>query len=238
MLTVQRSRCQNQNTPVEHVCKDTNIFCIFANVRKNLISLAVLLALCSCASVRRATPIDTRELKPYPVSSEGKKEAGKADEKKPSIPQEKPSEAAVKGEEKKVSAQALSDQVIAYAREFLGVPYKLGAAGPRQFDCSHFTTYVFGHFGYKLTPYTVTQITEGREVESFSDLQKGDLVFFGKRGSVRNIGHVGIVVSVNYEKGSFNFIHASVSKGVAEDVSTHPYYQMRYIGARRVLPDE
>ena len=238
MLTVQRSRCQNQNTPIERGCKDTNIFCIFANVRKNLISLAVLLALCSCASVRRATPIDTQELKTYPVSSEGKKEAEKADEKKPSAPQGTPSETPVRGNEKKVSAQALSDQVIAYAREFLGVPYKLGAAGPRQFDCSHFTTYVFGHFGYKLTPYTVTQITEGREVESFSDLQKGDLVFFGKRGSVRNIGHVGIVVSVNYEKGSFNFIHASVSRGVTEDVSTHPYYQMRYIGARRVLPAE
>ena len=223
---------------MERGCKDTNIFCIFANVRKNLIFFAVLLALCSCASVRRVTPIDTRDLKTYPVSSDEKKEAAQADAEKPSAPQEAPTETPVKGREKKVSTQVLSDQVIAYAREYLGVPYKLGAAGPGQFDCSHFTAHVFKHFGYTLTPFTGAQISEGREVESFSDLQKGDLVFFGKRGSVRNIGHVGIVVSVNYEKGSFNFIHASVSKGVTEDVSTHPYYQMRYIGARRVLPDE
>ena len=131
----------------------------------------------------------------------------------------------------------LSDQVIAYARTFTGVPYKLGASGPKQFDCSGFTRYVFKHFGYELTQYSGAQFTQGREVPSYADLQKGDLVFFGKRGSVRNIGHVGIVVSVNEENGSFNFIHASVSKGVTEDNSNHPYYLMRYIGARRILPD-
>ena len=207
-------------------------------MRENLISFVVLLALCSCASVRRATPIDTQDLKTYPVPSEEKKETAQADTEKASLPAPTPSQDPVTGSEKKNSTQALSDQVIEYARGFLGVPYKLGAAGPRQFDCSHFTTYVFKHFGYTLTPFTGAQISEGREVESFSDLQKGDLVFFGKRGSVRDIGHVGIVVSINYEKGSFNFIHASVSKGVTEDVSNHPYFQMRYVGARRVLPDE
>ena len=153
-----------------------------------------------------------------------------ADIQKPA-PQEEP-------KTRKEVAKPLSQQVIDYARTYTGVPYKLGAAGPKQFDCSHFTTHVFKHFGYTLTPYTVTQFTEGRPVESYGDLRQGDLVFFGKRGSVRNIGHVGIVVSVNEENGSFNFIHASVSKGVTEDNSNHPYYMMRYIGARRVLPDK
>ena len=63
-------------------------------------------------------------------------------------------------------------------------------------------------------------------------------MFFGKRGSVRDIGHVGIVVSVDYNRGSFRFIHASTSGGVVESDSNHPYYMMRYIGARRILPDE
>ena len=207
-------------------------------MRKNLISFVVLLALCSCASVRRATPIDTQDLKTYPVASQDRTEASTVHETIPSSSEKKSSAAPVKKTKNKQSSKKLSEQVIEYARTFTGVPYKLGAAGPSQFDCSHFTAHVFKHFGYTLTPYTGAQIEEGREVRSFSDLQKGDLVFFGKRGSVRNIGHVGIVVSVNYEKGSFNFIHASVSKGVTEDVSTHPYYQMRYIGARRVLPDE
>ena len=133
---------------------------------------------------------------------------------------------------------ALSDQVIAYARTFLGTPYNLGASGPSRFDCSSFTRYVFKHFGFDITAYSAVQFREGREVPSYRDLQKGDLVFFGKRGSVRNIGHVGIVVSIDKEVGSFTFIHASVSNGVVEQSFNHPYFMMRYMGARRILPDE
>ena len=133
---------------------------------------------------------------------------------------------------------ALSDQVIAYARSFLGTPYKLGASGPSRFDCSSYTRYVFKHFGYDITAYSAVQFREGREVPSYRDLQKGDLVFFGKRGSVRNIGHVGIVVSIDKETGGFTFIHASVSNGVVEQSFNHPYFMMRYMGARRILPDE
>ena len=133
---------------------------------------------------------------------------------------------------------ALSDQVIAYARTFLGTPYKLGASGPSRFDCSSYTRYVFKHFGFDITAYSAVQFREGREVPSYRDLQKGDLVFFGKRGSVRNIGHVGIVVSIDKEVGSFTFIHASVSNGVVEQSFNHPYFMMRYMGARRILPDE
>ena len=133
---------------------------------------------------------------------------------------------------------ALSDQVIAYARTFLGTPYKLGASGPFRFDCSSYTRYVFKHFGFDITAYSAIQFKEGREVPSYRDLQKGDLVFFGKRGSVRNIGHVGIVVSVDKETGGFTFIHASVSNGVVEQTFNHPYFMMRYMGARRILPDE
>ncbi|MBP3202365.1 MAG: C40 family peptidase [Bacteroidales bacterium] len=134
-------------------------------------------------------------------------------------------------------AESLEDQVIAYARSFTGTPYKLGATGPKQFDCSGFTSYVFKHFGYALTAYSQAQFREGREVSSFADLKKGDLVFFGKRGSVRTIGHVGIIVSIEEEKGSFTFIHASVSKGVTEESSSSGYFLMRYMGARRILPD-
>ena len=135
-------------------------------------------------------------------------------------------------------ASVTGDDVVAYARTFLGTPYKLGAAGPKAFDCSSFTRYVYRHFGYDITAYSLVQFHEGREVESYADLQKGDLVFFGKKGSVRNIGHVGIVVSVDREKGSFTFIHASVSNGVVEQTSSHPYFMMRYMGARRLLPDQ
>jgi hypothetical protein len=45
-------------------------------------------------------------------------------------------------------------------------------------------------------------------------------------------------VEKDEETGSFTFIHASVSKGVIIESSNHPYFQLRYMGARRILPDE
>ena len=63
-----------------------------------------------------------------------------------------------------------SDDVVAYARTFLGTPYKLGAVGPKQFDCSSYTRYVYKHFGYDLTAYSAVQLREGRPVNSYRDL--------------------------------------------------------------------
>ena len=131
----------------------------------------------------------------------------------------------------------LVDELLDYAKTFLGVPYRLGAAGPELFDCSGFTRYVFREFGYSLPHNSQAQFKMLRPVESFSDLRKGDLVFFGSRGSIREIGHVGIVVDVDLDRGMFNFIHASTSNGVEIQRSTQPYFMMRYIGAGRVLND-
>ncbi|MBQ9192621.1 MAG: C40 family peptidase [Bacteroidales bacterium] len=131
----------------------------------------------------------------------------------------------------------LVDNLLDYAKTFIGVPYRLGASGPTQFDCSGFTSYVYREFGYELPHNSQQQYKDSRPVESFSDLRKGDLVFFGARGSIRNIGHVGIVVDVDLDHGSFRFIHASTSNGVEIQRSTQPYFMMRYMGAGRILPD-
>lgn len=132
----------------------------------------------------------------------------------------------------------LSDQVVEYAKTFLGTPYKLGSVGPSSFDCSSYTSYVFKHFGYDIPAYSKTQFRLARHVDRYSELQRGDLVFFGTRAGARTIGHVGILVEKEESTGSFTFIHASVTQGVTIESSNHPYFQMRYIGARRVLPDE
>ena len=132
----------------------------------------------------------------------------------------------------------LSDQVVEYAKTFIGRPYKLGAAGPSAFDCSSYTSYVFKHFGYEIPAYSKTQFRLARHVDRYAELQKGDLVFFGTRAGARDIGHVGILVEKDEETGSFTFIHASVTQGVVIQSSNHPYFQLRYVGARRVIPDE
>ena len=131
----------------------------------------------------------------------------------------------------------LVDELLDYAKTFLGVPYVFGASGPDRFDCSGFTSYVFREFGYNLPHNSTRQFQESRPVERFSELKKGDLVFFGERSNIRNIGHVGIVVDIDWEHGMFWFIHASTSHGVEIQRSTLSYFMMRYIGAGRILPD-
>lgn len=131
----------------------------------------------------------------------------------------------------------LADRLLDYARTFIGIPYRLGACGPDRYDCSGFTLTVFREFGFDLPHNSSAQFRMSRPVESFSDLQKGDLVFFGSRSSIREIGHVGIIVDVDLNHGMFRFIHASSSNGVEIQRSTQPYFMMRYIGAGRILPD-
>ena len=131
----------------------------------------------------------------------------------------------------------LVDELLDYAKTFIGVPYRLGASGPELFDCSGFTSYVFREFGYNLPHNSVMQFRDSRPVESFSDIRKGDLVFFGARNNIRSIGHVGIVVDVDLDRGMFRFIHASTSNGVEIQRSTSPYFMMRYMGAGRILKD-
>ena len=54
-----------------------------------------------------------------------------------------PFAAAAQEEDTVPSVQIVTgDDVVAYARTFKGVPYKLGAAGPKAFDCSSYTRYV------------------------------------------------------------------------------------------------
>ena len=137
-----------------------------------------------------------------------------------------------------VASRELVDELLDYAKTFIGVPYSLGASGPERFDCSGFTSYVFREFGYYLPHNSVMQARDSRPVESFSELRKGDLVFFGARNNIRSIGHVGIVVDVDLERGMFRFIHASTSNGVEIQRSTSPYFMMRYMGAGRVLKEE
>ena len=72
-------------------------------------------------------------------------------------------------------------------------------------------------------------------MDSISDLQRGDLVFFGGRRSTKSVGHVGIVVDVDPVANTFTFIHASRKKGIAIDESSAVYYAKRYIGAKRII---
>jgi cell wall-associated NlpC family hydrolase len=85
-------------------------------------------------------------------------------------------------------SSASSSAIIAYASNFLGIPYVWGGTSPSGFDCSGFTQYVFAHFGINLPRVSQDQQNVGT-YESRANLQPGDLVFFGSPAH-----HVGIYV--------------------------------------------
>lgn len=122
------------------------------------------------------------------------------------------------------------EEVVNYAKQYLGCKYVYGASGPSTFDCSGFTMYVFKHFGISLSHSATAQSKKGTYVAK-EDLQPGDLVFFKDYQTMDGIGHCGIYV------GDGNFIHASSGTGYCVKLSTllTGSYNTRYSTARRII---
>ncbi len=126
------------------------------------------------------------------------------------------------------------DDMLSYARKFMGVRYVRGGRSPKGFDCSGFTSYVYSQFGYELSPSSATQYTQGKKV-SRDEVQPGDLLFFtGRAARSGRVGHVAIAVDADPVSGEITFIHAART-GIQIDKITAPYYAARFIGARRVI---
>lgn len=128
----------------------------------------------------------------------------------------------------------LADSIINYGRKYLRLPYGSIAAGRNRFDCSGFTSHVFGTFGYQLRRSSAEQARQFPAI-SVSELRPGDLVFYQGRSLNGRVGHVGIVVETR-GNGQFSFIHASVQEGITITNSSAPYYARRFVSAGRVLP--
>ena len=128
------------------------------------------------------------------------------------------------------SNSSLGEQIVAYAKQYLGCPYVYGGSGPNSFDCSGFTMYVYKHFGYDFRHGAIAQSKLGTYVAK-EDLQPGDLVFFLEYQTMDEIGHVGIYI------GNGEFIHASSGSGYCVKISTleSGSYLKRYDTARRII---
>lgn len=125
-------------------------------------------------------------------------------------------------------SSATGDAVVSLAKQYLGCSYVYGGSGPKSFDCSGFTQYIYKQFGISLAHSAVTQANNGSYVEK-TNLQLGDLVIF-RDWDNRSIGHCGIYI------GGGNFIHAANSKrGVVTDTLNSGYYYERYVSGRRLF---
>ncbi|WP_213654082.1 C40 family peptidase [Paenibacillus vini] len=125
------------------------------------------------------------------------------------------------------------DELISYAKQFMGVPYDFGASTYEQskaFDCSSFTRHVFKRFGISLPRLARDQARLGTPVER-SNLQTGDLIFFTVPGRFKNDkipGHVGIYI------GNGKMIHTWGDPGVEISSIDTGYWHDAILSMRRV----
>ncbi len=104
------------------------------------------------------------------------------------------------------SSSSLGQEIADFAVQYVGYPYVYGGNSlTNGVDCSGFTQQVYLHFGYSIPRRASIQGTVGTSV-AISDLQPGDLVFYGDS---TGIGHVTIYI------GDGQVVHASTpSKGI------------------------
>ena len=114
--------------------------------------------------------------------------------------------------------------VVNYAKKYLGLRYVSGGNSlSTGTDCSGFTKLIYKEFGVTLSRTVKTQVNNGSYIKK-SDLQKGDLVFYGYGNGV--VRHVAIYI------GSGQVIHESNRK---DGVKISSVNMMEYITARRVI---
>ena len=136
-----------------------------------------------------------------------------------------------------VTPSELADRIIEEAYRHLGKPYRWAGNGPRSFDCTGLTQYVYKKFGYRIGRTVRAQSKDGRPVEGdYSVLQKGDILIFGARNHRRAFGHAALYVGPDSTGTDFYFIHAARG-GVMVSRIQEKYYAERFLGAVRILPD-
>jgi NlpC/P60 family protein len=86
-------------------------------------------------------------------------------------------------------ATSASADPVTLAASLIGRPYVWGAEGPREFDCSGLTQYVFREYGVDLPRRAINQSRVGDPADR--RLQRGDLVFFSTDAGGSLVTHVG-----------------------------------------------
>lgn len=122
-----------------------------------------------------------------------------------------------------IRKQVMMDQIM----DWLGTPYRFGAASESAIDCSAWTQKLFAQTANLMLPRTAReQINVGRKIVR-KNLEFGDLIFFHTY-SRKFASHVGIYLGDNL------FAHASSRYGVTISSLESTFYANRFIGGRRI----
>ncbi len=145
-----------------------------------------------------------------------------------SLPYFKTEAEAVSTESGRVKAEStyIGEEVVDYARQFLGGRYVFGGNSlTRGVDCSGFTQQIMKRFGVQIERSSRAQFASNGYKVSEKELLPGDLVFYGSNG--KTIDHVAIYA------GNGQIIHASDAKSGIKMSAL--YYGKPIIGMKRVL---
>ena len=136
------------------------------------------------------------------------------------------------------------ESLVATSKKFMGLPYLWGGTSTKGVDCSGFTKSIYFLNGMVIPRDASQQVHTGKAIDSvqnFKELQKGDLLFFGRKKTAstkERVVHVGMWI------GSNEFIHASGSGRVqigsidAEASNYDSINLKRYLRSKRILKEE
>ena len=119
------------------------------------------------------------------------------------------------------------------ATDYLGLKYVWGGASlTKGADCSGFTQQIYKKFGVSLPHKASYQAKMGTKINSKSDLQAGDLVFFGSKNNITHVGiyggdgkfiespHTGASVRVSKLSSRKDFVSGSRFSGISGSTTT------------------
>lgn len=131
-----------------------------------------------------------------------------------------------------VSATATGNTIVDAAQKYIGTPYVWGGESMSEggMDCSGFVYNVLKDAGYNVGRTTAQGYRSGGTSVSKSDMQPGDLVFFGSNGNASHIGiYIGNGQMIHSSSGSKNTA-SNPGKGVS---ITNVDYRSDFLEARR-----
>lgn len=140
------------------------------------------------------------------------------------------------------SLEQKGDDLIATSRQLKGLPYLWGGTSPKGVDCSGFTKTIYFMNGIIIPRDASQQVHTGQLIDStrtWSNLEKGDLLFFGRLATdttSERVVHVGMWIGDN------RFIHSSgnvrISSVDSADQDFDEFNFNRYLRTKRLLNQE
>ena len=135
-----------------------------------------------------------------------------------------------------------ADDLVATSKTLRGVPYLWGGTSTKGMDCSGFTKTVYFLNGMVIPRDASQQVHTGKPIDStgnFENLEKGDLLFFGRKATdstAEKVVHVGMWIGDNEFIHASEMVRTSSMEPNAENFDA--FNRDRYLRTKRILREE